>query len=180
MLKTTSCNYKLTCLLLLGILHIVYSSVCGADEAGQAVEHMDSKFKVEEHIRASGMSWTMLRPTGFMEGIPPPGIGRFFFLGAVAAAFGDTKQNYIALQDIGKAAAIGLLEPERMKGKVVNLVGQTMTADELHKVLDSVEGIKSRRMRFPRCLIMPITPFHVRQLLEVSHFHGSVGVSADH
>ncbi|KAH6656181.1 hypothetical protein F5X68DRAFT_178887 [Plectosphaerella plurivora] len=53
-----------------GVSHIVFSSVAGADIA-QAVDHFYTKFKLEEDLRASGLGWTIVRPVGFMEVIPP-------------------------------------------------------------------------------------------------------------
>ncbi|PSB30790.1 NmrA/HSCARG family protein [Stenomitos frigidus] len=47
-----------------GIQHFVYSSV-GSAERNTGIPHFDSKFQVEEHIRASGLPYTILRPVFF-------------------------------------------------------------------------------------------------------------------
>ena len=48
----------------LGIGHFVYSSV-GSAERQTGVPHFDSKFQIEEYVRASGLPYTILRPVFF-------------------------------------------------------------------------------------------------------------------
>jgi uncharacterized protein YbjT (DUF2867 family) len=47
-----------------GVQHFVYSSV-GSAERNTGVPHFDSKFQVEEYIRASKLPYTILRPVFF-------------------------------------------------------------------------------------------------------------------
>lgn len=44
----------------------VFASV-GAADKDTDVPHFDSKMRIEEHLAASGLDYTVLRPTGFME-----------------------------------------------------------------------------------------------------------------
>src|SRR5438105_351220 len=46
--------------------HLVYSSVAAADQK-TGVPHYDSKFRIEEHIRGTGVPYTIFRPVFFME-----------------------------------------------------------------------------------------------------------------
>lgn len=48
-----------------GIQHFVYSSV-GSAERNTGIPHFDSKFQIEEYIRASGLPYTILRPVFFL------------------------------------------------------------------------------------------------------------------
>ncbi|MBV9679873.1 MAG: NmrA/HSCARG family protein, partial [Acidobacteriaceae bacterium] len=48
------------------ISHFVYSSVAGAD-ASTGIPHFESKGKIEEHLRNSGLPYTIFRPVFFME-----------------------------------------------------------------------------------------------------------------
>src|SRR5689334_9682711 len=43
------------------ITHFVYSSVASADQ-GTGIPHFDSKFRVEQHLRGTGMQFTIVRP----------------------------------------------------------------------------------------------------------------------
>src|SRR5437868_13273745 len=49
-----------------GVEHFVYSSVGGA-ERNSGIDHWESKWEVEKHIRKLGLPATMLRPVAFME-----------------------------------------------------------------------------------------------------------------
>src|SRR5262249_40495343 len=46
--------------------HFVYSSVGGA-ERNSGIDHWESKWEVEKHIRQLGLPATMVRPAAFME-----------------------------------------------------------------------------------------------------------------
>ena len=49
-----------------GVEHFVYSSVGGA-EKDTGIPHFDSKWEIEQHIRALGLPTTVLRPVFFMN-----------------------------------------------------------------------------------------------------------------
>ena len=48
------------------ISHFVYSSVVAAD-THTGIPHFESKAKIEEHLRNSGLLYTIFRPVSFME-----------------------------------------------------------------------------------------------------------------
>src|SRR6266540_3900167 len=50
------------------IEHLVYSSVVNADK-NTGIPHFESKYKVEEHIKNSGIPYTIVGPTYFMENL---------------------------------------------------------------------------------------------------------------
>ena len=50
----------------LGVKHFLYSSVSGA-HLNSGVPHMESKFKIESHIRQLGLPFTIIRPTSLFE-----------------------------------------------------------------------------------------------------------------
>jgi uncharacterized protein YbjT (DUF2867 family) len=49
-----------------GVGHFVYSSVGSADKE-TGIPHFESKVEVEEHLRSSGLRYTIVRPVFFME-----------------------------------------------------------------------------------------------------------------
>jgi uncharacterized protein YbjT (DUF2867 family) len=49
-----------------GVEHLVYSSV-GSAHRDTDIPHFDSKFEVEEHVRASGVPYTVVCPVFFMQ-----------------------------------------------------------------------------------------------------------------
>ena len=48
------------------VSHFVYSSVASADQQ-TGIPHFDSKFQLEEHLRGTGVPFTIVRPAFFME-----------------------------------------------------------------------------------------------------------------
>lgn len=151
-----------------GVKHLVFSSVAGADIA-KPVEHFYTKYHLEEYIRESGLGWTIIRPVGFMEVIPPPGIGRLLFLSAIATLMGNTQQRYVACDDIGKAVATTLIRPEKYVGKTVTICGQVATVDELEASLEKGEAQKGwGRIWMPRWLVIRMTPYHYRHMFDAS------------
>ena len=50
-----------------GVQHVVYSSVANADVAPDAVGHFKSKLDVEDHLKASGLNYSILRPVAFLR-----------------------------------------------------------------------------------------------------------------
>ncbi|KAI9148875.1 NmrA-like family domain-containing protein [Paramyrothecium foliicola] len=149
-----------------GVKHIVFSSVAGADIA-QKVDHFYSKCKIEKYIASSGLDWTVIRPVGFMEVIPPPGIGRYFFLSAMWSLMGNTKQKYIACDDIGKAVALALINPDQFKSRIKTVAGEVATVSELEDGLARGEGVgRWPKIWLPRFLLIRLTPHHYRQIFE--------------
>src|ERR1051326_994274 len=49
-----------------GVSHFVLSSVAAAD-GKTGIPHFESKFVIEEHLRSSGLKYTVFRPVFFME-----------------------------------------------------------------------------------------------------------------
>src|SRR4029079_1664881 len=50
------------------IEHLVYSSVVNADK-NTGIPHFESKYRIEEHIKNSGIPYTIVGPTFFMENL---------------------------------------------------------------------------------------------------------------
>ncbi|KAH8897552.1 NAD(P)-binding protein [Thozetella sp. PMI_491] len=147
----------------LGVKHLVFSSVGGAD-AAEEVEHFWSKYKIEQYIHASGISYTIIRPVGFMDLLPEDAMGQFFFLGAMAAVFGNTKQKWIACKDIGIAASNALLTPEAYYDQTFTICGQVATIDEVQSALSLGIGRTVWRAWLPGWLVLLLSPHHYKQM----------------
>ncbi|KAF2019491.1 NAD(P)-binding protein [Aaosphaeria arxii CBS 175.79] len=148
-----------------GVKHIVFSSVSGSED--ERVEHFHSKYHIEKYIQASGLKWAVIRPVGFMDLIPPPGIGRAFFLAAMKAAFGDVKQKWIACEDIGKGAAKALMQPNHFNGKTYEIVGDVATVNEVKSALERADNGRTEwNVWLPKYLVMLFSPYHYRQMFQ--------------
>ena len=72
-----------------------------------------AKRSVEEHLKESGLSFTILRPSSFMEIWLSPAVG-FDFANAKARVFGSghSKISFISYEDVAEFACLSLEHPE--------------------------------------------------------------------
>ncbi|MGW0356032.1 NmrA/HSCARG family protein [Nocardia nova] len=110
-----------------GVAHLVYSSGLGADRGGQP-----TKWEIEQHIAASGVSATVLRPSSFMENLITQSATVGISDGALrTAAAAHVRQQFIALDDIGAFTALALRNPDDYRGRTLELVGDVLTPPEV-------------------------------------------------
>lgn len=110
------------------VAHLVYSSVGGA-ERESGVPHFESKGRVEEAVRASGLAWTILRPVFFMENWAwwAQGVRE----GALVQPLSPTTAlQQIAVRDVGRFAALALTHPEAWRGRAMEIAGDELTMEE--------------------------------------------------
>ncbi|MFE7507701.1 NmrA family NAD(P)-binding protein [Promicromonospora sp. NPDC057488] len=136
-----------------GVSHVVHSSVSGAGEFARAQpgwsegrwdrHYWESKDAVDEAVRTGGFEhWTVLKPATFMENLT--GWSYLFgdwSSGTIITGFAaDTRIPWIAVDDIGEAAAIAFTEPGRLDGMEVELAGEMLTMTETAEILGEVTG----------------------------------------
>ena len=136
-----------------GVAQVVHSSVSGAGEfhrtqpgwaEGRWDQHYwESKAAIDEAVRTGGFErWTVLKPATFMENLT--GWSYLFgdwSSGTIITGFAaDTRIPWIAVDDIGEAAAIAFTEPGRLDGMDVELAGDMLTMTETAAILSEVTG----------------------------------------
>ncbi|ANZ39829.1 hypothetical protein BBK82_31075 [Lentzea guizhouensis] len=129
-----------------GCRHVVYISVFGADRLA-FLPH----FKVEQAIRASGMSWTVLRCSFFMQnlhrvvsthGVDIVERGELF----IPAGYGRT--TFLDARDASAVALDALVHPDRHRDVVHHLTGgQTL---DMHEVAAMLSTALDRRVHYTR------------------------------
>jgi uncharacterized protein YbjT (DUF2867 family) len=93
--------------------------------AAMGVEHSDNPLRqVEEHLRASGIAFTFLHPTWFMQNFST-GLAGAIKSGTLAEPAADGKTAFIDTRDIAAVAAAALLEPGH-DGKTHTLTGSEL------------------------------------------------------
>lgn len=89
-----------------GIKHFVYSSV-GSAERKTGIPHFDSKFQVEEHIRAIGLPYTIMRPVFFFYNYN--GMRPMVSKGTLGQPLNpETKLQQLSEEDYGEMVALGV------------------------------------------------------------------------
>ena len=134
------------------VQHFVYTSV---DRGGTAksdndptdVPHFRSKYNIEKHLlggaaaaRPRPMTWTILRPTSFFEGLTPDFMGKVF--SATWMSMGDHKLHFVSTRDIGRLAALALRNPGDFAGQAISMAGDYLTHAEARAVFRREMGFE--------------------------------------
>lgn len=106
-----------------GVKHFVYTSIQKVSP-NHPVDFYRSKAKVEEYLKASGLSYTIIRPPALMEwhihnllGAPILTAGKATIYGS-----GNNPANYMAARDAARIAVIALTDPS-VKNCVIEMGG---------------------------------------------------------
>jgi uncharacterized protein YbjT (DUF2867 family) len=130
-----------------GVQHFVYTSV-GSAERNTGIPHFDNKWRVEETIRGLGFpSHVILRPVFFMENLPSPWFLNGDNLGTAMKT--DTRLQMVAVADIGRVAAKAFTDAENMKGREIELAGDSATMPEAAEMLSKHLGRKITFVQYP-------------------------------
>lgn len=124
-----------------GVGHLVYSSV--AELRPVALKDVGTKIQIEDHLRASSIRFSVLRPSFFVENFMPDGFAatsgkRVGYPGFVAN--NKHLQQYIYIDDLGMIAAAVFADPDRWAGKTLELAGDSLTPTEIVEVFSKVSG----------------------------------------
>lgn len=123
-----------------GLAHLVYSSVGGAERAG-GVPHFASKWRVEQHLRASGLPATVVRPVFFMENLPASvAAGADGALALRLALRTQTPLQMVAVRDVGRFAAAAFADPAAHAGRAVELAGDELAPPQIAQALAAAAG----------------------------------------
>jgi len=134
-----------------GVEHFVYSSVGGA-ERDSGIDHWESKWEIEKHIRKLGLPATVLRPAAFMENYyidqVEIGILKGKLMDPIRA---DKPYQTIATDDIGVFAALAFERPKEFIGLELEIAGSELTNPEAAQIFSRVLGkpVKFQKLPLP-------------------------------
>lgn len=129
-----------------GVEHIVYTSRQGAAADALAVSAR-SHFATEQAVRASGMAWTILRNSLYLDVIPllPDADG------AIHGPVGGGRVAAVAKLDIARAAAAVLRDPAAHAGRTYELTGpEALEPHGASAILTAATGRGVRYVEQPR------------------------------
>lgn len=153
------------------VQHFVYSSVGGL-EPGTGVGHFETKWQIEEHVRASGLPATVVRPTAFMELLLEPHFG----LAQRAFTFFLRPNDWIqliAVQDIGRLVAHIFTERQTYLGQTIELAGDQLTGQQIADAIARTTGSPISYAQFPPSLLEQNSL--LKRLVELVESHRAVG-----
>jgi len=131
--------------------HFVYSSVGGA-ERNSGIDHWESKWEIEKHIRKLGLPATMIRPAAFMENYYVDQVEIGILKGKLMDPIrADKTYQTIATDDIGAFVGLAFERAKDFIGAEIEIAGSQLTNPEAARVFSRVLGrpVKFRKLPMP-------------------------------
>jgi NAD(P)H dehydrogenase (quinone) len=131
-----------------GIGHVVRSSGAGADPRSPlSIARLQGE--IDQLVKDSGMAWTILRPTFFMQNHVTFNAAQIR-AGTLHAAHADGATAMIDVRDIAEAAAAVLTDPAAHAGKSYDLTGgEALTDAQQMAAISEVSGRPVRYVDVP-------------------------------
>ncbi len=160
-----------------GAAHLVYTSTNAVGRTPTGMGHLDTKARIEAHIRTLPITSTIVRPATFMEMLVMPGFGldqrRFdFFLRP------EQQLQLIAVADIGRFVAAAFSDASALGGKTFEIAGDTVTGLDIQRLFTAAAGYPIRYARFSDELLAG-NPFlrRLTELLDEGRLTGSADLT---
>jgi len=162
-----------------GVRHVVLNSALGAGDYPKSFPGWHRK--VEDKLKATGMSYTILRPNGFLMNIVAYNAPSIRAQGAFYAAMGDAKVSYLDVSDIA-VVAVKALQGGAHSGKTYELNGpEAISNRELAKRISKVAGRTVNYVDIPESaqresmLGLGMPEWQVTALLELQQYYKQGG-----
>jgi len=147
-----------------GVARFVYTSAMGARE-DHPIDFFRTKFEIEEVLRDSGLSFTILRPSAFMEshvhrfnGQLLLDKGSTFLIGP-----GDKPRNFVAVRDV-VPIAVEALVTDMLAGRTIEIGGPDNECNKDVAIMYQVRARQGRVRHLPlaaaRAIATVVRPFH--------------------
>lgn len=134
-----------------GVRHFVYTSVYDYSPAYRAVPFFRIKFEVERHLKASGLRYTIFRPTAFMDSHAHDLIGAPILAKGKVTLFGRGEQprNFVAADDVAQFVVLALRDAS-LAGETVDIGGpENLTNMEVVRLYERVSGRQAKVTHVP-------------------------------
>ena len=142
-----------------GVNRFVYVSALGA-----APDHPSNffriKYKIEQYLRKSGLPYTILRPTAFMEAHVYQLIGQPILETGKVTVFGkgENPRNFVAAADVAHFAVLMLLKQEG-SGEILAIGGpENFTNMQVVRLYEQLAGRKANVSHVPLGMLRVMSP----------------------
>jgi NAD(P)H dehydrogenase (quinone) len=117
-----------------GVAHLVHLGASSTDNS--TIEYSTWHRLIEAYIERSGLGFTHVRPSGFMQNLSltagTPGVLTYFV--------GDRSTNWVDIRDIAAVSAAVLRDPKPHHGRVYHLAAEAASITEIAKLLGEITG----------------------------------------
>jgi NADH dehydrogenase len=170
-----------------GVKHFVYTSAYQYNPTYDAVPFFHFKRQIEHYLQTSGLSYTILRPTAFMEahaemfiGQPILGKGKVSLFGK-----GQNPRNFVAADNVAQFAVMALSDPT-FSGQTVDIGGpENVTNMEVVRLYEKLDGRTAKVSHVPlgmlKVMYRLMRPFHpgLSQIMQFSIYADTTDNSFD-
>ncbi len=133
-----------------GVKHLVYISIIGA-APDHPVDFWRTKYKVEQYLKASALSYTILRPAASMEHHAHEFLGKSILQSGKVTIMGrgNNPTNFVAARDVARFAVLALTDP-RARGKTIEIGGlDNITKNEVATMYSRLAGRPAKVRHLP-------------------------------
>ena len=136
-----------------GVKHFVYSSVVGCD-LNTGIPHWESKFKIENHIKSTGIDYTIIRPASLFENLLLPQVKSRILKGKlVLPTKKNITQQFISADAIGMVSTAIICNPEKYTGRTITLASEQMDGIQLAAVFSKILNKEIKFQQLPMFIV---------------------------
>jgi uncharacterized protein YbjT (DUF2867 family) len=132
-----------------GVRHFILISIHGA-HANHPMELYRAKFAAEQRLMASGLEWTIVRPTVFLE-LWTEILGSPLLKTGTATVFGrgDNPVNFVSVQAVARAVERAVVDPG-LRGRTIEVGGEeNLTVNDLIGRIAESHGRQAKARHIP-------------------------------
>jgi uncharacterized protein YbjT (DUF2867 family) len=148
-----------------GAAHFVYTSMLGAAPDGP-IDFLRTKYQIEQYLKASGLRYTVLRPSAFMEWHAHIFNGKSILESGKTSLLGKgTKlRNFIAVRDVAQFAVLAVTDP-KLQNRTLEIGGPgNFTNNQVTELYGKLAGVPPKISRLPsavaKVMSIALKPFH--------------------
>ncbi len=131
------------------VKHFIFVSVQGASP-DSPLEFFRIKYRTEEYLRASGLSFTIIRPSAYMD-LWAQLVGQPILEQGKATIFGrgNNPVNFVAVEDVARFVCIALEDP-RACNRVIEVGGpENLTLNQVAEIFERASGRQAKKRHIP-------------------------------
>jgi uncharacterized protein YbjT (DUF2867 family) len=132
-----------------GVKHFLYTSISGCD-LQTGIPHWEIKHQIENHIKAIGLPYTIIRPVSFYQNFLFPQVSSRINKGKlVTPTVANRTMQFISTDDIGPISVKIFEQPENYLGKTITIGAEQMDMKQVADVFSTVLGRKITYQKLP-------------------------------
>ena len=131
------------------VKHFVFNSV-GCADRNTGIPHFESKLQIENHLKKSGLPYTIVGPVFFMENLLSPWFLPSLRSGVLAMALPAGRDlAMVSVEDIGHFCATVIENASAFTNRRIDIAGDSLSGKRACEILSKVAGRPVRYQEIP-------------------------------